>query len=403
MINQAYQISRRATATMVILAVVASTAVLFEARAGQPEPAKTLAPAATNAAPGEPTVELTPKQIASSIKIEAVATFMFPTIRQAVGSIDYNEDLSVQVFPSYPGKIIAATSVLGDDVQKGQPLFTIDSPDLIQAESSLISAAAALELTGKELARAKELVATNGVSLREFEQATSDLKIAEGTLKAARDAVRVFGKSEAEIDQVVATRVIDPALVVVSPVAGRITARNAQAGLLVQPGNAPAPYAVADLSLKWMLANVIETDAPLFQVGQPLQASVLAYPSRTFEGKIAALGTSVDSNTHRMMVRCEIKDPKNELRPGMLADFSIQVREPVEGVAIATTGVVRNGDGTMVAWVTTDQKHFTQRLVKLGLEKDGRYQVLEGLKAGEQAVSDGAVFISNLLSAPPAD
>jgi cobalt-zinc-cadmium efflux system membrane fusion protein len=292
---------------------------------------------------------------------------------------------------------------LGDDVQKGQPLFTIDSPDLIQAESSLISAAAALELTGKELARAKELVATNGVSLREFEQATSDLKIAEGTLKAARDAVRVFGKSEAEIDQVVATRVIDPALVVVSPVAGRITARNAQAGLLVQPGNAPAPYAVADLSLKWMLANVIETDAPLFQVGQPLQASVLAYPSRTFEGKIAALGTSVDSNTHRMMVRCEIKDPKNELRPGMLADFSIQVREPVEGVAIATTGVVRNGDGTMVAWVTTDQKHFTQRLVKLGLEKDGRYQVLEGLKAGEQAVSDGAVFISNLLSAPPAD
>jgi cobalt-zinc-cadmium efflux system membrane fusion protein len=66
-------------------------------------------------------------------------------------------------------------------------------------------------------------------------------------------------------------------------------------------------------------------------------------------------------------------------------------------------GVVRNGDGTMNAWVTTDRHRFTQRTVKLGLEQDGNYQILEGLQRGELAVTDGAVFISNILYAPPTD
>jgi cobalt-zinc-cadmium efflux system membrane fusion protein len=172
---------------------------------------------------------------------------------------------------------------------------------------------------------------------------------------------------------------------------------------LVQPGNPPAPYSVADLSLKWMVANVTETDSPLFHEGQALQARVMAYPGRDFAGKISRLGESVDPNTHRVMVRCEIADPKNELRPGMLATFTIQVQSAVESIAIPANGVVRNGDGTMATWVTTDRHIFTQRIVKVGMRRDGQVQVLEGLQPGELAVTDGAVFISNILYAPPSD
>jgi cobalt-zinc-cadmium efflux system membrane fusion protein len=106
------------------------------------------------------------------------------------------------------------------------------------------------------------------VPQRELEQAISDEQTAEDALQAARDAVRVFGKSEADMDQMIASRRIDPALIVPSPMGGQITSRSAQPGLLVQPGNAPARYAVADVSKKWMLANVPESDSPLFHVGQ---------------------------------------------------------------------------------------------------------------------------------------
>jgi membrane fusion protein, heavy metal efflux system len=397
-------LDRKAAVTVTTVAVVVFAILLFRTVSGQPannSPAPAPA-AATNAPAPEASVDLAPSQL-GAIKMDTVGNYSFSLEKTAVGSIDYDEDLSVQVFSPYQGKIISAFANLGDEVKKGQALYTIDSPDLVQAESTLIGAAATYELTSKELTRATDLYGTNGVSEREKEQATSDEQTAEGSLKAARDAVRVFGKTEPEIDQIVATRKIDHSLVVPSPVTGRITSRNAQPGLLVQPGNPPAPYSAADLSTKWMVANVTESDSPLIHVGQPVEAKVMAFPDRMFGGKISAVGAAVDPNTRRVMIRCDISDPDNELRPGMLANFTIRIRDSVESVAIPMNGVVRNGDGTMAAWVTTDRHHFVQRIVKLGLQKDDKYQVLEGLQTGELAVTDGAVFISNILYAPPSD
>jgi cobalt-zinc-cadmium efflux system membrane fusion protein len=402
--RKSIQLDRKAAVVVAAVAVVVFAIVLLKSGSGQP--ANTNPPpgpgAASNAAPSEATVDLAPGQL-NAIKIEPVGTCLFPIEKEAVGNIAFVDDLSVQVFPSYPGKILKTLVELGDDVQKGQPLYTIDSPDLVQAESTLIGAAAAYDLYSKELARAGDLYGTNGVSEREKEQAASDEQTAEGALKAARDAVRLFGKTGAEIDRIVATRKIDPALVVPSPVTGQITSMNAPPGLLVQPGTAPAPCSVADISVKWMLANVIESDSPLYHVGQPVEVRVMAWPGRVFKGRISKIYATVDPNTHRVTVRSEIADPAHELRPGMLANFTIRVGDPVESIAMPMKGVVRNGDGTMTAWVTTDRHHFVQRILKVGLQRDGRYEVLEGLQPGELAVTEGAVFLSNMLTAQPTD
>ncbi len=382
--------------TGAVLAVgLVVAAVLVRSESGQPQKAK---------APQTPstTVELSPNQL-SAIKIEPVGGHLFPVEKETVGGISFADDLSVPVFPQYSGKILKALAELGDQVQKGQALYTIDSPDLIQAESGLIGAAATLELTSKELVRARDLNKTNGVSERELEQATSEQQTAEGALKAARDAVRVFGKSEAEIDQIIATRKIDPALVVRSPIAGQVTFFDAPPGLLVQPGVAPVPFTVSDVAVKWMLASVVEADTPLYRPGQPVAVRVMAYPDRVFEGKVSKIYPNVDPTTHRITVRSEIRDPKDELRPGMLANFVIRVQSPTEGTAIPANGVVREGDGTMTAWVTTDRRHFSQRVIKVGMRNEGWVQVLEGLQRGELVVSDGAVFLDNMLQAPPSD
>jgi len=347
-------------------------------------------------------VDLSPIQL-SAITVQPLAMHGFPIEKDAVGSIDYDEDLSVQVYPPYAGRVITTFANLGDDVHCGDVLYTVESPDLIQAASALIAASALYELTSKELQRAKGLTGPNGVSEREIEQATSDAQTAEGALKAARDAVRLFGKTDADIDQIIATRTTVRALVVRSPVSGRVTGRSAQPGLFVQPGTAPAPYSVASLSTKWMVANVTEAESPLFHIGQEIEATVPAYPGRTFLGRISALGTAVDPASHRLMVRCEIADTADALRPGMLASFVIRIQAPVESVAIPMNGVVRNGDGTLAAWVTSDRHRFTQRIIAVGRQRDGQYQVLAGLQRGDLAVTDGAIFLSNLLQAPPTD
>jgi len=389
-------------AVLIGAAMVLVLALLESACSSRGEATNTKAAPSMNST-ADPTVDLSPSQL-NSIKIEPVGSYAFPVEKEAVGNIDYDEDLSVQVFPAYQGTIIKTLVELGAEVHKDQPLYTIKSPDLIQAESNLIGAAATYQLTTKELARAKDLYTTSvGVPERELEQAISDQQTADGALKAARDAVLVFGKTNAEIDQMIASRKIDPALVVRSPITGKVTYKVAQPGFLVQPGNLPAPYSVADVHLKWMLANVPESDSGFFHLGQPVAVRTLAYDGRVFKGKVSKIYESVDPNTHRVTIRSEISDPKNDLRPGMLANFVIRVDAPVEATAIPANGVVREPDGTMGAWVTTDRRTFTEKVLKVGLRNDGRVQILDGLQRGELVVSDGAVFLSNMLQAPPSD
>ena len=129
----------------------------------------------------------------------------------------------------------------------------------------------------------------------------------------------------------------------------------------------------------------------------------MAYPDRVFKGKISKIYATVDPNTHRVTTRSEIADPNDELRSGMLANFVICVHDPVEATAIPAKGVVREADGTMTAWVTTDRRRFEQRIIKIGLRKDDRVQILDGLRPGELVVAEGAVFLSNMLQTPPSD
>ena len=209
--------------------------------------------------------------------------------------------------------------------------------------------------------------------------------------------MRLFGKTDAEIDKIIADRSADSTLVVPSPITGRITSRNAAPGLFVQPGNAPAPYTVTDVNLMWMLAEVPESDSPAFRIGQHVQVTLNAFPGRVFDGEITTIGANVDPNTRRVLVRSEIKDPQHELRAGMFANFVIGVGPPVRSPGIPQDGVVREGDGTMTAWVTADRRKFTRRTVNIGGQHGGYRQILEGVKVGELVATEGAIFLSNAL------
>jgi cobalt-zinc-cadmium efflux system membrane fusion protein len=303
-------------------------------------PAEATAPAdssaSSNAAPSDVTVELSSNQL-SAIKIGPVETYLFPVTKEAVGSISFEED-----------------------------------PAIVQAESTLLGAAGTVEVTSNELARARSLYETNGVAQRELEQAISDEQTAEAALKAARDAVRALGKTDAEIDQMIATGAI---------------------------GSAPAGHG----STKWLLANVMESDSPLVQAGLPVKVTLTAFPGRVFAGQVSKIYATIDPNLHRLPVRCEVDDPKDELRPGMLASVTIQISEPVEATAVPANGIVREGDGTLTAWVTADRRHFTQRTVKTGIQEDGRVQILSGLDGDNLVVTNGAVFLDNMINAVPSD
>ena len=303
-----------------------------------------------------------------------------------------------QVFTPYQGRIINAYPNIGDKVEKDQVLFTIDSPDLLAAELTLIAAAGVLKLQNRTLTRAEKMKAFGGASQQVVDQSTSDQMTAEGALKSARDAVRIFGKTDEEIDKIIAERKADPRLIVKSPMTGYVTTRNAAPGLFVQPGVAPPPFTVADLSTMWMFANVPESEAPDLRVGQKVKTRVAAYPDRAFDGEVTVLGPSIDPNTRRMFVRSEIADPQHLLRAGMFANFAITVNSAVNGIAVPQSAVVREGDGAMSVWITNNGRHFIRKTVKIGQIQNDLDEIVEGLQQGELIVTEGAIFLSNKLA-----
>jgi cobalt-zinc-cadmium efflux system membrane fusion protein len=227
-------------------------------------------------------------------------------------------------------------------------------------------------LSSKELRRVQALGEVNGIAQKELEQALSSQETAEAALKAARDAVRALGKSDPEIDRMIAAR-------------------------RIQSTSAEHPR------LKWALAHVTESDSVSVRPGQPVSVTVMAYPGRAFSGKVSRIYAAVDPVTHRVAVRAEISDPLDELRAGMLAEFAIRVAPAVHSVAIPANGAVRETDGRTSIWVTTDRRRFAQHMVSTGERDAGWVQILEGVRPGELVVTDGAVFLSNMLQAPPSE
>jgi cobalt-zinc-cadmium efflux system membrane fusion protein len=288
-------------------------------------------------------------------------------------------------------------------VKTGQPLFTIESTDLMTAASTLIQTAGVLDLTNANLARLRGATKIGGASQKDLDQAVSDQKTAEGAYRAARLALGVFGKTEEQIDQVVRERKVDHALLITSPVDGIVSSRVAAPGFLVQPGNAPTPITVSDDKTMWLNAYVVENDALVMRPGQQVIAKVAAAEEESFNGKVTRVGGAVDPNTHRLLVRSVIDDPKHKLRAGMIATFEITLDTPTRSPSLPAAGVVREGDGTMTAWAQKDATHFVQRVVKLGIQQDGEIQVLDGLQEGEAVIVEGAVFVDNILNAPPSD
>jgi cobalt-zinc-cadmium efflux system membrane fusion protein len=380
-------------AAIVALALAALTGCGRQA-SGTEQPGNAGSGTVAAAAIANQSVDLSATQL-QFVSVTPAAEREFTVQTQAVGVVDYDEDRAVQVSSPYAGRIVELHARAGDSVRRGQQLFTIASPDLVQAESTLISAAATLALQDKALKRATGLYAVKGLAQKDFEQTVSDQQTAEGAYQGARDAVRIFGLSDRDIDRIVAQRRVETRMPVPSPIDGIVTARNAAPGMLVQPGSAPAPFTVADVRTKWLLAQVPEDELPQLRVGQPLDVRLQALPGRIFHGRISNIGEALDPNTRRATVRSEVADHDNELHPQMFATFTLHLGDATRAVAVPYDAVVREGDGTMSVWVTTDRHHFVRRTVQLGEQQDGFDQILRGLQRGELVAASGALFISN--------
>jgi cobalt-zinc-cadmium efflux system membrane fusion protein len=397
--------------TLVAAVAVAVTSVIWQPRADQPENAQ----AAKSADP--PGTFRPTQQQWRGLKLEPVTVKAFRPEQVTEGTIAVDDDLTTPVFSHYSGRVIKVIAMLGDVVEPGAPLFVIHASEFVQAQNDLITALANLQSARSQLKMAQttekrthELYMAQGGSLKDWQQAQTDLITAQNTVRsdeialhAVRNRLRILSKTDEEIASLEAqpTQKLDPVAIVTAPVRGTITQRQIGVGQYInsEAAGATSPiYTISDLSTVYLIANFREVDAPLMHVGLPLEVHVLAYPGRIFKGKVSYVAPSIDLNTHRLPVRADVENPDRALKPGMFANFSIITGEPSTAPAVPQEAIVFEGDRARV-WVAGDGDTLALREIRTGRTSDGVVEVLAGLSSGEKVVTSGTVFIDRAARA----
>jgi len=397
-------------AQLVALVLVAAIAVgatwlVWTTLAEQPENARS-----TTSADPPGTFRPTQQQW-RGLKLEPVTVRTFRSEQMTEGTIAVDDDLTTPVFSHYSGRVIKVIAMLGDVVKPGDPLFVIHASEFVQAQNDLITALANLQTARSQLTMAQttekrthELYLAQGGSLKDWQQAQTDLISAQNTVRsdeialhAVRSRLRILGKTDAEITSLEAqpTQKMDPVATVTAPVRGTITQRQIGVGQYINSEAAGATnpvYTISDLSTVYLIANVREVDAPLMHVNLPLEVHVLAYPDRVFKGKVSYVAPSIDPNTHRLPVRADVENPDGALKPGMFANFSIITGEASSAPAVPQGAIVYEGEQARV-WVARERDTLALREIRVGRISDGMVEVLAGLSPEEKVVTSGTVFI----------
>jgi cobalt-zinc-cadmium efflux system membrane fusion protein len=341
-----------------------------------------------------------------ALRIEPIAAQAFRDERVAEGRIAVNDDRATPMFAPYTGRVTRAFARAGERVEVGQPLYEIETPDVTGAANELLAAAdglqkarVAADQARREEARQASMLAARAASLRDVEQARAALAAAEAdhrsaaaALDAARDRLRVLGRSAADIAAIEQSRQVSGLITVTAPLAGTVTQRRLGPGQWLTAGQGEPVFTIADLSSVWLVAQVREADAPAIRTGQPVEVEVGALPGRRFPARIVRSAAGLDPATRRLMVMAEVEDPEGVLRPEMFANFRIEVGPAREGPAVPMSAVIFRGREAHV-WVALPGNRFELRHIEAGIRDGAMIEAREGLTAGERVVTGGALFI----------
>ena len=347
----------------------------------------------------------------ATLALETVEQRKFRTEHVTEGKIAVDEDRSTLIFSPYSGRVTKLFAKPGDAVVTGQPLFVVEATDTAQAQNDFIAAMTGMNKARSQLRlaeiiekRNKDLYEGKAVALKEWQQAQAeligaqnDVRSAETALEAARNRLRIFGRTDEEIATFQDKGRISPETPIYAPIGGTIVQRKVGPGQYVSAGSSDPVFVIGDLSTVWLTAYVRETEAARVHVGQDLQFTVLAYPDRAFTAQLNYVATAIDPASRRLLVRATIDNEEKLLKPEMYANVGIFAQDETAGVAVPREALIYEGS-TVRVWVAHEDKTIELRQLKTGLTKGRMVQVLEGIAPGERVVTRGSLFIDRAAS-----
>ncbi len=339
----------------------------------RPIPGPALSPPEATELPLLP-VQLTPERVQAIGVQTGIAEYQTLAAEiRAAGTVDVDERSLAYVQTRYPGWIREVfVNATYQFVRSGEPLFTIYSPELAASEQEYL------------------LARRNAEKLRQS-SLTEVSSGAEQLLASARERLRQWNLSDADIEKLASSEQPQPEYTFTSPVSGYVLERMALPNMFVQPDT--RLYTVADLSSVWVHAQVFQEDAGRLKTGDPAAITVDAYPGRTFRGRIEQVLPQVDPATRTLRVRLAISNPGLLLKPGMFVN--VVLRGPGTRALVVPASAVLHTGTRDVVFVERGNGLYEPRAVELGLGTADKAAIRKGLSAGEVVVTSANFLIDS--------
>lgn len=301
---------------------------------------------------------------------------------RTTGHVGYDEDHVARIAVPVSGRVVKLSARPGDPVKANQTLAVVNSADVAAAAANLAQDRAQRVQAEQALARAERLQGVGAGTEREVQEARVNLVQTRAAEEKDVATVRLLGGGGADPNPVYNVR---------SPIVGTVTERHATLGGGVKSDDDTPLFVVADLSQLWVMVDVFEQDIALVQKGAVVEVRVPAYPDRSFNGEVAAIGDTVDPSTRTISVRIAMPNPDRLLKPEMFA--RVTVKSPAaQALRVPVGSILTKSDKTYV-FVEDAPGHFVPRPVVVGARQDGTVQVLSGLQQNERVVARGGLLL----------
>jgi Cu(I)/Ag(I) efflux system membrane fusion protein len=293
---------------------------------------------------------------------------------RTVGLVSADETRASEVHVKFEGFIERIfVNYVGQEVQKGQPLFTIYSQDLLATQQEYLASKAALE------------------RLQASQVTEPNRDVFKGLVAASRRRLELFDVPPGVLEQIDRTGVPERFITITSPRHGTVAEKRAVAGVAVDPMT--PLYVIADLGRLWVLTDLYERDMALVKPGQEVRLAIDALPGRKLTGTVAFVSPTVGDATRTAKARIEFDNAEGLLKPGMYATVQIDI-DLGEGIAIPEDAIIDTGERTIV-FVAHEGGHFEPRPIEVGISIAGLVQVLSGLTAGESIAETGQFLLDS--------
>ena len=326
------------------------------------------------------------------VHLAAVARSTYQRTIEATGSVDFNNDQATAVLAPISGPVSQLLVDIGDHVKKGDPLALVDSPDFAAAISAYRKALTTAHTARRLADLEKDLVDHQGVAKREEDQAQADAANADADADAALKALVSLNVDPKVIKAVEQGQPISRiAGVIHSPITGTVVDRQITPGQLLQAGTTPS-FTVADISHVWVMAQVADSDVASVSVGDFADVSTAADAKR-LTGTVTKISALVNSDTRLVPVRVVVDNPQGLLKKQAYVGVQIHSRQTTSGLLVPVSALLRDDENLPFVYVAQSDGSFARRSVTVGYRTGDQFDIPAGLKAGEQVVVDGGIFV----------